>query len=55
MVKLALGWVLDRDGVTSVLIGARCAEHVDQAIEAERWALDTTSRHWLDRLTQPLR
>ncbi len=55
LVKLALGWVLDRDDVTSVLIGARRAEHVDQALEAEQWAVDDTSRQWLARLGSPPR
>lgn len=34
MVQLALGWVLSRSGVTSVLIGARNTGQVDQAFEA---------------------
>jgi aryl-alcohol dehydrogenase-like predicted oxidoreductase len=55
LVKLALGWVLAQHGVTSVLIGARRPEHVDQALEAEQWALDDTSRHWLARLGSPPR
>ncbi|GAG16528.1 unnamed protein product, partial [marine sediment metagenome] len=55
MVRLALGWVLRRDGITSVLIGARHAGHVDQAFEAEKWAPDDTARHWLDRRTAPPR
>ena len=36
MVQLALSWVLRRPGVTSVLVGARRLEHVDQAFDAER-------------------
>jgi 1-deoxyxylulose-5-phosphate synthase len=34
MVQLALAWVLRRRGVTSVLIGARAPDQVDQAFEA---------------------
>lgn len=34
MVQLALGWVLAQPAVTSMLVGARKIEHVDQAIEA---------------------
>lgn len=34
MVQLALGWVLSRSGVTSVLMGARNTGQVDQAFEA---------------------
>lgn len=51
MVKLALGWTLCQDGVTSVLIGARRPEHVDQAFEAEQWARGEKARRWLDKLT----
>jgi aryl-alcohol dehydrogenase-like predicted oxidoreductase len=51
MVKLAIGWVLRQSGVTSVLIGARRPEHVDQAFEAERWARGDGAQQWLDRLT----
>ena len=35
MVQLALGWVLSRPQITSVLIGARNRDQVDQAFEAE--------------------
>ncbi len=51
MVKLALGWVLRQSGVTSVLIGARCTEHIDQAFQAEEWAGSEESQHWLQKLT----
>jgi aryl-alcohol dehydrogenase-like predicted oxidoreductase len=51
MVKLAIGWVLCQSGVTSVLIGARRPEHVDQAFEAEEWARNDAAQQWLDRLT----
>lgn len=50
MVKLAIGWVLRQSGVTSVLIGARRPEHVDQAFEAEEWARGDDAQQWLDRL-----
>lgn len=36
MADLALGWVLGRPGVASVLVGARHPGHVDQAIAAAR-------------------
>ncbi len=55
MVQLAIGWVLRQSGVTSVLIGARRPEHVDQAFEAEEWARGDTVQHWLDRLTSASR
>jgi len=51
MVKLAIAWVLHQSGVTSVLIGARRPEHVDQAFEAEEWARGDTAQPWLDKLT----
>jgi aryl-alcohol dehydrogenase-like predicted oxidoreductase len=52
MVKLAIGWVLCQNGVTSVLIGARRPEHVEQAFEAEEWARSDAAQQWLDRLTK---
>lgn len=39
-VQLALAWVISRPQVTSVLIGARTAAHVDQAFKAEQAGLD---------------
>jgi len=51
MVKLALGWTLRQSGVTSVLIGARHPEHVDQAFEAEKWAREEKAQQWLNKLT----
>ncbi len=37
-VQLALSWIFDQVGVTSVLIGARNTSHVDQAIGAQQKA-----------------
>lgn len=34
-VQLALRWVLEQPGITSMLIGARKTDHVDQAFDAE--------------------
>ena len=39
MIRLALGWVLAQEGVTSMLIGARKVQHVDQALEADQHPL----------------
>ncbi len=39
MPRLALGWVLRRPGISSVLIGARQPRHVDQAFEALETAM----------------
>lgn len=35
MIRLALAWVIGRPGVTSVLVGARSVDHIEQAFEAE--------------------
>ena len=40
MVELALSWALSRQGVTSVLIGARNTDQVAQAFRAESFKLD---------------
>ncbi len=34
-VQLALRWVLEQPGITSMLVGARKTDHVDQALDAE--------------------
>jgi aryl-alcohol dehydrogenase-like predicted oxidoreductase len=39
MARLALAWVIGRPGITSVLIGARHPQQVDQAFEAQATAL----------------
>jgi aryl-alcohol dehydrogenase-like predicted oxidoreductase len=38
MAKLGLAWVLSRTGTTTVLVGARNIEQVDQAFEADELA-----------------
>jgi len=38
-VQLALRWVLEQPGITSMLIGARNTDHVDQAFDAEACAI----------------
>ncbi|MDJ0754182.1 MAG: aldo/keto reductase [Ardenticatenaceae bacterium] len=35
MVQLALAWVINQPGITSVLIGGRTVDHIDQAFHAE--------------------
>jgi aryl-alcohol dehydrogenase-like predicted oxidoreductase len=47
MIDLALGWVLNRPGITSMLVGARSPAHVDQAVQVQSAGL---SRDVLDRL-----
>ena len=39
MVQLALAWVINRPGITSVLIGGRTTAHIDQAFEAEAYPM----------------
>jgi len=34
MVRLAMGWVLKKQGITSVLVGASWLGHLENAIEA---------------------
>ena len=50
MAHLALSWVLRRDGITSVLIGARTPGHVDQAFDALKTAGSPELQDLLDRL-----
>ena len=40
-IALALGWVLSRSGVTSMLVGARNTGHIDQALNAFNAPLST--------------
>lgn len=35
MVQLALAWVINQPGITSVLIGGRTVDHIEQAFQAE--------------------
>lgn len=50
MVQLALSWVIGQPGITSVLIGARTLEHIDQAFAAEREGLEPDLRQALNEL-----
>ncbi len=50
--QLALSWVLSRPGITSVLIGARGPEQVDQAIAARAITLEPEQLDTLDRITR---
>ena len=51
MVQLALSWVLSRPGITSVLVGARRPDHVDQAFQAMETRLESWMIDQLDRLS----
>lgn len=50
MARLALAWVLRRQGITSVLVGARKPGHVDQAFEALEAAHSDELTGLLDQL-----
>lgn len=50
MARLALAWVLGREQITSVLVGTRTPQHVDQAFEAVEAARSPDLQELLDRL-----
>ncbi len=50
MARLALAWVLRQNHVTSVLVGARNPQHVDQAFEAVEAACSPDLQGLLERL-----
>ena len=50
MIELALAWAIGQPGITSVLIGARGIEQVDQAFAAEAAGLADALRAELNRL-----
>jgi aryl-alcohol dehydrogenase-like predicted oxidoreductase len=52
MVHLALGWVLRRPGITTVLVGARDPAHVDQALHAWESPPGDEILRELDRLSE---
>lgn len=51
MIQLSLAWALGRPGITSVLVGARSTDQVDQAFIAERDGLDAELRRRLDEIS----
>jgi aryl-alcohol dehydrogenase-like predicted oxidoreductase len=53
MPHIALAWVAGRPGITSMLVGARTPEHVDQALQASAMTLSPEQVAILDLLTQP--
>jgi len=50
MIQLALAWVINRPGVTSVLIGGRTPAHIDQAFAAEALPLTAELQTALNQL-----
>jgi 1-deoxyxylulose-5-phosphate synthase len=51
MIQLSLAWALGRSGVTSVLVGARSTDQVDQAFIAEQDGLGPELRQRLDEIS----
>jgi aryl-alcohol dehydrogenase (NADP+) len=51
MPLLALAWVLSHPGITSMLIGARSVEHVNQAIAAQAMGMSPELRARLSALS----
>lgn len=50
MIQLALAWVINQPGITSVLIGGRTTAHVDQAFQAEALPLTADLQTTLNQL-----
>ena len=50
MIQLALAWAIGQPGITSVLIGARHTDHVDQAFKAEAIGMSDALRDALNSL-----
>ncbi|QDU81657.1 General stress protein 69 [Polystyrenella longa] len=52
MLQLALRWVIQNEGVTSMLVGARERRHLDQAFAARELNLTADSKSRLDEIGQ---
>ncbi len=50
MLHMAMAWAIGQPGITSVLVGARGTEQVDQAFEAEAMGLSDEVREALNKL-----
>ena len=50
MVQLALAWVINQPGITSVLIGGRTTAHIDQAFQAEAYPMTADLQSTLSQL-----
>jgi aryl-alcohol dehydrogenase-like predicted oxidoreductase len=51
LLELALGWLLQRPAVASVIAGATTPEQVEQNARAAGWALSREDMQEIDRLT----
>ena len=52
--QIALRWLLDKEGVSSVIVGASSPEQVDQNMGSLDWQLDKKSHDLLSRISEPL-
>jgi len=50
MVRLAMAWVITQPAITSVLVGARRVEHIDNAFEAKAIGISAGLRDELSAL-----
>jgi aryl-alcohol dehydrogenase-like predicted oxidoreductase len=51
--QVAIAWILDRDEITTVIIGPDQSDHVDEAFGALGWRLTSEERKILDDLSTP--
>jgi aryl-alcohol dehydrogenase-like predicted oxidoreductase len=51
---VALAWLHDRPGVTSVILGARTTEQLEQNLQAGDLRLGPAERDRLDQVSRPL-
>ena len=52
MIRLAMAWAIGQPGITSVLIGARHTDHVEQAFAAEALKLTDELRDELNTMSK---
>ena len=50
---LSVSWILHQPGITSVIIGPRSPEHLDDLVSAQDIHLSTEDLDWLDTLVPP--
>ena len=49
--QVALRWALDQPAITSVIAGARTAEHLGDNLKAGGWRLDSQAKSRLDEVS----
>jgi aryl-alcohol dehydrogenase-like predicted oxidoreductase len=50
LIHLAMRWVLDRDGITFALWGARRPDQLGAVSEIADWQIDASAMHEIDRI-----